>query len=147
MRSINEIGDPGIIYYDVPFSQNKNIPQTLPADPGVETTTWHDQSPSHPPVNPAIADMEAKLADYIARADNLLDKWMDDQTGTITWYEVNTATERATLCQNALYYLRELKYGNDCTCQPNDVSICRFCYLSKQYTQFMEQCSEPEQEN
>lgn len=136
------MSDQPIIYYDVPFSRNKNIPPIEHIVPGIETTTWHDRVPSHPPVQPAIADMEVKLFDYIARADSLLDKWMQDQTGDITWEEIETATERVVLCQNALYYLKELEHGNDCTCLPTDVSICRFCYLSKQYTQFMEQCSE-----
>lgn len=105
---------------------------------GIETTTWHDQVPSHPP---AIADMEAKLADAIARADNLLEKWLHDNTGAILFGEVNDATEYVVLVQNALYHLRDVQHGNDCTCNPAGGDMCQFCWHERQYKKFID--SEP----
>ena len=108
---------------------------------------WHDQAPSHPPVPPAIADMEVKLADRIARADTLVERYLKDYTGAVTWADIEKVTEDVVLCQNALYYLRDVEHGNDCTCSQdvNAVSECRFCYLKHRYDQFMmEQCSKGE---
>jgi len=131
-------------YYDVPFNQNKDIPVETPANPGIETTTWFDQSPTHPPVPPDICRMEEQLADAIARADALLEKWLHDSTGTILFSEVNTANEYVVLVQDALYHLRDLQHGRDCTCDPTGGNMCSFCWHERQYKKYMQQCCEKE---
>lgn len=131
-------------YFDVPFSQNKPTPVEALTNNGIETTTWHDQAPSHPPVSPDIAEMEAVVADAVAYADNLLEKWLRDQTGTIRWDAIDKANEYVVLVQNALYHLRDVRHGNDCTCNPAGGDMCVFCWRERQYKKFMEQCSEGE---
>jgi hypothetical protein len=90
--------------------------------------------------------MEAKLADRIARADALLERWLRDYTGAVAWSDINLATENVVLCQNALYHLRDVQHGNECTCNPAGGDMCQFCWRKRQYNKFMEQCSEQEKE-
>lgn len=113
---------------------------------GIETTTWHDQRPTHPPKTPEISAMEDKLADAIARADDLLERWLHDQTGSILFSEIEAANEHVILVQDALYYLLDVWHGNDCTCTPLSAT-CQFCRLHSRYKKYMEQCSENKKEN
>jgi hypothetical protein len=99
--------------------------------------TWHDQIPTHPSIPPEIARLEIKLDEAIARADELLERWMSDHTGAILFSEVEEANERILLVQDALFYLRELRDGNDCTCTPIG-DACRFCQLYNRYKEYLE---------
>jgi len=102
----------------------------------IETTTWHDQIPTHKSIPPEIARLEIKLDEAIANADELLERWMNDHTGAILFSEVEEANERILLVQDALFYLRELRDGNDCTCTIGDA--CRFCQLYNRYKEYLE---------
>ena len=107
--------------------------------------TWHDQIPTHPSIPPEIARLEIKLDEAIARADELLERWMSDHTGAILFSEVEEANERILLVQDALFYLRELRDGNDCTCTIGDA--CRFCRLYNRYKEYIAMEAEKEEEN
>ena len=105
---------------------------------GIETTTYFDRRPSHPSVPRDIVEMELRLAELEKESDDLLEAWLHDPTGTITMASVEASCEHYNMAQNALYHLRDLQNGNDCTCDPTGGAMCTFCYRQKQYNQFME---------
>ena len=98
---------------------------------GIETTTWHDQKPSHNPKPDNLMELEYQMEKAWLDYDHLIEKRYDWYAGIttdeVTPEQIDEQREVAVRYQND-YWQAWYKANSDmCTCNPNSATACDVC--------------------
>ena len=106
------------------------------ADNGIETTTWHDQRPTHRKVPKAVLEALEYATNCAHEFNEELNKELNKGSlaGRIEWTEINRLANKANDAEDALDAARELALNpepdEECSCghDPNrEDAICPVC--------------------
>jgi len=100
---------------------------------GIETTTWHDQKPSHNPKPGNLVQLEAAMEKAWLDYDGLIEQRLNWWAGNgiieneITQDTIDKARDIAVRCQQAYYDAWYTENSDQCTCNPLSDVACDVC--------------------